>query len=308
MKAGFIGAGKVGFSLGKYLKEGGVTVTGYYSRSDSSAREAAVFTDTEYYGNLTDIVRDSDTLFVTVPDGVIGNLWEEMRNLPIKDKNICHCSGSISSTVFFDAEEKGAFAYSVHPLYAISDKGKSYKGLKDACFAVEGTGDSYECRDCSADKEFALTGNSEKAREHFQLIKTTFEKLGNKVIFVPRDKKDLYHCAAAIVSNHIAALADIGAEMLTLCGFNRNDAQQALSSLIEGNAKKVADLGPQEALTGPVERGDVITVKKHLKALKALDKEQEEIYRLLSERLVKIAERKHPERDYGLMKECLKNY
>ena len=92
MKAGFIGAGKVGFSLGKYLKEGGVTVTGYFSRSRESAMEAAGFTDTGYYDNLADIAKDSDTLFITVPDGTIGAVWENLRNLPIKDKNICHYS------------------------------------------------------------------------------------------------------------------------------------------------------------------------------------------------------------------------
>lgn len=106
MKAGFIGAGKVGFSLGKYLKERGTELTGYYSRSSRSAIEAAEFTDTKSYENLADIVNDSDTLFITVPDGAIGTVWEELRNLPIKDKNICHCSGSISSTVFLMQKKK----------------------------------------------------------------------------------------------------------------------------------------------------------------------------------------------------------
>ena len=60
MKAGFIGAGKVGFTLGKYLAEGGITVTGYYSRTARSAREAAAFTGTRYYDKLADIVKDSE--------------------------------------------------------------------------------------------------------------------------------------------------------------------------------------------------------------------------------------------------------
>ena len=92
MKAGFIGAGKVGFTLGKYLAEGGITVTGYYSRTARSAREAAAFTGTRYYDKLADIVKDSDTLFVTVPDGAIGEVWKGICNLPIKNKNICHCN------------------------------------------------------------------------------------------------------------------------------------------------------------------------------------------------------------------------
>ena len=101
MRAGFIGAGKVGFSLGKYLAEGGISLSGYYSRSPASAKDAAAFTGSRYYETLADIVNDSDTLFITVPDGCISEIWDDMRSLPIEDKNICHCSGSIPSTVFF---------------------------------------------------------------------------------------------------------------------------------------------------------------------------------------------------------------
>ena len=139
MKAGFIGAGKVGFSLGKYLAENGIQVTGYYSRSSKSARQAAEFTSTKHFTNLTDIVKESDTLFITVPDGAISEVWEHIRNLPIKNKNICHCSGSIPSTAFFNAEELGACSYSVHPLQAFSDKYESYKSLKNTYFTIEGS-------------------------------------------------------------------------------------------------------------------------------------------------------------------------
>ncbi len=49
MKIGFIGAGKVGVSLGKYFAENRLEVSGYFSRSESSAREAAVFTGSELF-------------------------------------------------------------------------------------------------------------------------------------------------------------------------------------------------------------------------------------------------------------------
>ncbi|MCQ5086581.1 hypothetical protein NE685_12545, partial [Cutibacterium acnes] len=87
-----------------------------------SAKSAADFTNTKLYKSIEDILSDSDTLFITVPDGQISKVWDYMKNLDIKNKNICHCSGSISSTVFFDGENLGANIYSVHPLYAISDK------------------------------------------------------------------------------------------------------------------------------------------------------------------------------------------
>ena len=62
MNIGFIGAGKVGFSLGKYLTERNVRVTGYYSRNPDSSREAADFTNTRQYMNLRHLVEDSEVL------------------------------------------------------------------------------------------------------------------------------------------------------------------------------------------------------------------------------------------------------
>ena len=114
MKVGFIGAGKVGFSLGKYFKTHGVNVVGYYSKTPESAKSAADFTGTKVYGTIADIVRDSDTIFVTVPDGQICMVWDCIKNLDIKNKNICHCSGSISSAAFFVGEKNCASGYYLH--------------------------------------------------------------------------------------------------------------------------------------------------------------------------------------------------
>lgn len=271
MRAGFIGAGKVGFTLGKYLAEKGVCVTGYYSRSSASAEEAADFTKTRYYEDIASITEDSDTLFITVPDGAIGDVWDDMRNLPIENKNICHCSGSISSTAFFDAPDKGAYRYSIHPLYAISSKYESYQSLANAHFTIEGS------------------------PENLGKIKGLFSGLGNQVTVIEAESKQRYHAAAVMVSNQIAALIDVGAELLTGCGFTRKDAEEALSPLILGNVQAVCQAGPEKALTGPVERCDTATVAGHLAVL---PQPAGELYRLLSQRLVEIAKRKHPDRNF----------
>lgn len=280
MRAGFIGAGKVGFSLGKYLSINGITITGYYSQNASSAMEAAAFTQSKYYDSLEKLVKDSDTLFITVPDGIIGNIYKEISQYPIMNKYICHCSGSISSAVFFDAEEKGAFRYSVHPLFAISDKYESYKSLDQAIFAIEGS------------------------KTHLKMMKFVLEGLGNKVVLIDSDSKTKYHAAAVMVSNQMAALCDIGVELLMDCGFARHEAETALGPLIQGNASKIAQVGPVEALTGPVERGDSTTVRDHLKVLEG---ETKDVYISLTKRLVDIAQRKHPDRVYDeILKELEK--
>ncbi len=283
MRAGFIGAGKVGFSLGKYLAEGGTVLSGYYSKSLKSSQEAAAFTGSRYYETLAEIVNDSDTLFITVPDGYISEIWDDMRSLPIEDKTICHCSGSIPSTVFFNAEERGAYRYSIHPLYAVSSKYASYQELAKAYFAIEGS-----------------PARLDEMRQHF-------EKLGNRVGIISPEVKTIYHAAAVMVSNQMIALADIGAQLLHQCGFEKEDAERALAPLILGNAQALTSAGPESALTGPCERADDQTVAAHLKALAAASSDTEilQSYRILSKRLVQIAERKNPNRDYRKLKKEL---
>ena len=80
MKFGFIGAGKVGFSIGKYLADNNQNVVGYYSIINEEAIEAAKFTGSQYYENMEQLVEDSEVLFLTVPDGQIENLWNQLKS------------------------------------------------------------------------------------------------------------------------------------------------------------------------------------------------------------------------------------
>ena len=110
MKVGFIGAGKVGCSLGKYLVTHGVNVVGYLSKRHSSAEQVAHFTGTRAFDSLEQVVQASDILFITTPDHEISLVWEELRKLPLAKKCICHCSGSLSSAVFHGRDNAGLMA------------------------------------------------------------------------------------------------------------------------------------------------------------------------------------------------------
>ncbi len=271
MKIGLIGAGKVGFSLGRYFCEKGVSVVGYYSRSFDSAKQAADFTQTKGFENLIELVKASDTLFITTPDGEIENVWDDISKLPIENKIICHCSGSLASTVFSDIEDCKAYGYSIHPLYAINSKEESYKYLEQAYFSIE--------------------GDLEKMEE----IKALFCQLGNPYQIISKTHKTLYHAAAVTVSNQMIALLEQGVTLMKQCGFEETHALKAIWPLVAGNIQNVCDKGLVGALTGPVERGDIGTVKKHMEALTGSDRN---LYRLLSLKLLNLAKIKYPHQDY----------
>ncbi len=280
MKIGFIGAGKAGFSLGRFFVEGGIHVTGYYSRHEESAREAAFFTRTRAYDTLGAILRDSDALFLTVPDGAISPVFQELESMDISQKQFCHCSGAMTAKeAFLDIDRKGAYGYSIHPLFPISSKKKSYQELQGAFFCIEGIG------------------------PHLPEWKERLQSLGAKVQMISGETKIQYHAACAIASNLVCALADESLELLAQCGFSQELALQALAPLMRSNLEHLLAEGPKNALTGPVERCDTETVRKHLECFP--DNEGKEMYRAVSRKLTGLAEQKNPNRDYGAMKKLL---
>ncbi|AYE35844.1 hypothetical protein CP523_07820 [Clostridium septicum] len=278
MKIGFIGAGKVGFSLGKYLTENNITVTGYYSRNEDSAYEASIFTKTKQYNNLKEIINESDAIFITTPDREIQKVWNEIKKLSIQNKLICHCSGSLSSSIFSNINQYGAYGYSIHPMLAISDKYNSYKNLKEAFITIEG---------------------HEKYRNKFKRL---IESLGNKATIISNENKALYHAASVIVSNLVLGLINNSVSYLEQCGFKEEEAINALYPLIIFNVKNIREKGIKNSLTGPIERGDLSTIKSHCKSLSS---EDEIMYKILSKNILEIAKVKNKNRDYKELEEYL---
>ena len=281
MKAGFIGAGKLGFSLGKFFADHGIHVTGYYSRSIESAGEAARFTDSRCYDDLELLVNDSDALFLTVPDEAIRSTYEKIKEYDIAGKQICHCSGALSAAESFpDAGERGAQRYSIHPLFPVSDRLSGFREMPDAFFCLEGD-------------------NSPGLEEWETFLKGC--TAGTRII-KGRDKPR-YHGACAIASNLYCALADFGIRMLEGCGFREDEALRALSPLMRSNTEHIIRQGPVKALTGPVERGDADTVRKHLDSI--ISSEDMKLYAAASKAVVRIAEAKNPDRDYSEIRAVL---
>lgn len=278
IKFGFIGAGKVGFSLGKYLTENNIYVTGYYSKNQHSSEEAAIFTNTRYYTNLKTFIEDSDAIFITTPDGEIPSVWNEIKEFPINNKLICHCSGSISSEIFSNITKYGAYSYSIHPMFAISSKYDSYKNFPNAFITIEGH------------------------KEYQKYLEDLFISLGNNVAIISKKNKALYHVACVTVSNLVLSLINNGITYLKDCEFSEEMAIKALFPLIEFNLNNIKSDGVVKSLTGPVERGDLSTIKNHCKVL---CEEDEKLYKLLSKNVLKIAKTKNINRDYRKIEEYL---
>ncbi len=280
MNIGFIGAGRVGCSLGKYLKESGIPIAGYYDTVKDSSASAATFTSSKDFAALAELVSESSLLFLTTPDGIITRTWEEIRRLPIAGKIICHCSGALPSDAFTGIAQTHASGCSLHPMLPFSDRFTSYKQLKHAFFTIEG-------------QETAV-----------QAISELFTNLGNTICRIHSSCKPKYHAAASILSNQVIAVMDTGYRLLEQCGFSRDAARSATKELVFQNLENILLKDCVSALTGPIERNDIQTVQKHLDCLPPDDLN---LYQTLGLKLVAIAKQKNPEQDYTALNHLLKN-
>lgn len=277
MQISFIGAGKVGVSLGTYFIKKGRKIGGYYSLSPESAAWAAAFTQTKQFKNLEDIISSSDMIFFTVPDDQIKSVWEEARPF-VSGKIIAHCSGIHSSKIFSDIERTGSMAYSIHPLCAISDKETSWERLDSTLFTIEG-----DARNISK-------------------IQDIFLQMGNRTRIISADDKVQYHAAASLASNHMTAVFFMAQNLLLDCGFSEAEAREELYKLAKGNLENIQVQGCVSSLTGPIERNDIDTVKMHLSAL---DKGKRAAYIENGKQLIEIARQKNRGRAYGKLEKLL---
>lgn len=78
MKIGIIGAGRVGCSIGKYLRTKDIELAGYYDVDSAAAKEAAEFTRTESFDSLKQLADQSQIIFITTPDSFIIPVWEQL--------------------------------------------------------------------------------------------------------------------------------------------------------------------------------------------------------------------------------------
>ena len=283
MKIGFVGAGRAGCSLGKYFTtkalQADITVTGYNSIVEEEARWAAEFTGSSVFERIEDVIAASDAIILSTPDGAIKKVWDTIDKKNLTGKMICHLSGSLSSDVFSGIDTYGGYAISIHPMFAFSNKDSVYQQLDSVSFTLEG-------------HPYAVNAWQ-------QLL----DALGNRSVVIDQAKKPKYHAAASILSNQVVAVLATGYELLEECGFSEKEARTFSAALVRDNVEHVIADGCVSALTGPIERGDVGTVQKHLQEL---NDTQKEMYRVCGSKLLELAGCKNPQTDYAALESVLK--
>lgn len=266
--------------MGKYIMMHGGNVCGFYNRTASSAMEAAQLCNTTFYEDLDSLIEVSDTLFITTTDGAIEEIWDCIAAKNVRGKVICHFSGSLSSDIFSNRKRVGVYACSLHPIYAFSNKITAYQNLTEAIFTVEG---------------------DDTALERMQEV---FDLIPNRIVNIPTEAKAKYHAAASVAGNQVTGLVWMAVQLLMEAGIEETTAYAMLEPLVENCVKSIFSVGCKEALTGPIERGDTLTVKKHLEALEHPLWNRN--YRAAGQVVTELARRKNPTRDYEAIEQLLR--
>ncbi|MBL4939838.1 MAG: DUF2520 domain-containing protein [Lutibacter sp.] len=241
IKIVILGGGNVAFHLTTHLlKTKDVTVVQVYNRSIDKIKHFE--NDTSITNNLT-FLKSADIYIICVSDNTISKL---SSTLNLNNKLVVHTSGSVSMNELKSTSNKGVF-------YLL----QSFSKNRELNFS-----------------EIPICIEAEKENDLILL-----EKLGNLIsnnlYYINSDQRKNIHVAAVFINNFVNHLYHIGNEICE----NNKIPFEILQPLIQETAKKIIELSPLEAQTGPAKRNDTKTLEKH-KAMLATN--QQEIYTLLS--------------------------
>ncbi len=279
-----VGAGRLGTSLGAALTKKGWGLKVIADRDPAAAREARKIigrgTATSDIGKAA---RGARVVFICVPDDSLEAVAKKLaRPGPSwAGRSVLHTSGLHSAAVLDPLRKKGARAASLHPVQAFPERGAGLRSFRGIFWGLEGDAD-------------AVRAGRDVVRA-----------LGGRALVLREEGKPLYHAACSLASSGLVSLEATAAELLREAGVRRKTAMAVLLPLVQGTLQSVKELGLEKALTGPVARGDIETVRRHLEALKSRPREEETYRALGKQALGLITGRALPARKVRALKRLL---
>jgi predicted short-subunit dehydrogenase-like oxidoreductase (DUF2520 family) len=248
-----IGGGRVGTAVGRILQRKGEQVVAVASRSDESLRMVQKHIEGVFL--TSDVVKagkKGNVIIITTPDDLIADACLSLVSGEAvkKGDHIVHMSGALGLDVLAPAEELGAMTACIHPLQTFAD-------VRGAVRSIPGS-------------VFAVTTRDESTQAWAEQLVL---KLGGEPVPLAEKDKTLYHIGAVVASNLLVALEHAAELVYQEIGLHREKALKALLPLIEGTVQNLKRLGTEKALTGPVARGDIGVLRRHLECLQREERE-----------------------------------
>lgn len=266
-----IGAGRLGQTIGHLLEKYKLAhIKGICNSSKESTIKAINFIGAgKSYIDITTLPA-ADITFITTKDNLIPQICQKLNhNLELQPGNIIvHCSGSLTSDALSVFTNKDCYVASIHPMQSFNDPKTSVKKFNGTYCALEG--------DTNA----------------LNILTPLFRSLGAITYEINKSNKTLYHIAGVFASNYLITLAHIGISLLQEAQVPNDLTTKAIIHIMRSTLENVEDsLDPTKALTGPIQRGDHVTIAKHLEAL--TNDEKKMLYKLLGKATLPLTSHKN---------------
>lgn len=239
-----VGAGSLGTALAVSLRRSGYVVDAIVARrrkrSLSKAKRLAKQVGARVVSDLKDV--KSELVWICVPDSEIAATAALLaRDFKGKGRVAFHSSGALSSDELQALRRRGAAVASVHPLMTfVSGSRPSLAGVS---FAIEGD------------------------RAAVRVARGIVRDLGGRPYPIKKEQKAAYHAWGAFTSPLLTALLATSERVAALAGVDRRGARRRAIPILLQTLANYASFGAPGAFSGPIVRGDVETVSRHLKAL-----------------------------------------
>jgi predicted short-subunit dehydrogenase-like oxidoreductase (DUF2520 family) len=253
LRVGVIGTGRVGAVLGAALAAAGHEVAAAYGVSDASrTRAEALLPDVPLLAPA-EVVERSDLVLIAVPDAVLPEIVEGLVATGAfrAGQLVAHPSGRYGVAVLDPATRVGALPLALHPAMTFTGTSIDLKRLHGASFGVT-----------------APTVLR-------PIAEALVVEMGGEPVWVAEEHRSLYHAALAHGANHLVTLVTESLDMLRAAGVD--DPAKVLGPLLLAALDNTLEIG-DDALTGPVARGDAETVAEHVRQIAAVSPESAEAY------------------------------
>jgi predicted short-subunit dehydrogenase-like oxidoreductase (DUF2520 family) len=243
-----VGAGSLGTSVALALNEAGYVIDEIISRERAVSLRKARRLAAQVGASATPVTRAqirADVVWFCVPDGAIASAAASLSNATDwRGKVALHASGALTSDELSELCRRGASVASVHPLMTF----------------VPGS------RPPLAGVPFAIEGDRIAARAARAMVLN----LGGRPFPIGKRYKQAYHAWGMFVSPLLIALLAASERVAAAAGIQRGAARQRALPILRQTLANYAALGASHSFSGPIARGDVETIKKHLNVLRAI--------------------------------------
>lgn len=266
-----LGPGKVGTAVAVAAHRAGVGDIYLGGRDQDKVEAAAKLVPGAKAWRIAEAARHADIVLICVSDNEIELVTKQLAEEEAfrKEAVVAHLSGALESSVLKPARDLcGAYIASAHPL-------KTFPSVTAAIDEEPGT-------------HWFLEGDVQAVERLSQLI----SRLGDFPHAITSEGKAIYHAASVVACNYLSTLMDTALEMMEQASVDKTVAWSALRPLVYGTLNNIDKMGPEAALTGPIVRGDEVTVEKHMLALADSPEGERRLYAALGLKTVDLARRK----------------